>query len=170
MSTDQTKDNLTSDTVAQDDNAYVMERFGKEIQNTGHMILMVTLGGLVVAMLSVFANLGIIDLTKIKYGDVEIVLKKLFFVRLFLTSVSIGCAVAIAYHIATLNFYQQIVEFLAREKKYKRAMIMMEFRQWGGNTNRLSTYQTFRTALFVMIGSLLLILPFGTFIFSIFSG
>jgi hypothetical protein len=170
MLADRTKNNLTPETLVQDDCAYVMERFRRGTEEAGRMILIVTCGGLVVAMLSVFANLGVIDLSVIKYGDVVIVLKKLFFVRLFLTSVSLGCAIAVLNYIAISNYYVTIYHFLAKEKKYGKAMLMLEFREWAGSAEKRSQHSTVVIVLVSMIAGLLVVLPLVTFMFSIFGG
>jgi hypothetical protein len=169
MLADQTRDDLTPETVVRDDFAFVMERYRNGAQDAGRMLLIITSGGLVVAILSVFANLGVIDLTKIKYKDVEIILQKLIFVRLFLTCASVGCAIAVAHYNSLGNYYQAVIEFLAKEKKYGRAMIMMEFRQWPDAMLMYSNYTAFHLAFVLMVVGLLVILPLVTFAFSIFS-
>jgi len=121
-------------------------------------------------LLAVSINLGVIEITKLKYGDVEAVIRNLSVIRLFLTLASVGSAVAVLYAIERDKIYAATTEFLALEKQYHRAIVESEFIAWSekvGNTKSLRTLFILQS---VTLALLLVVLPIATLIYSVCRG
>jgi NADH:ubiquinone oxidoreductase subunit K len=154
-------------TAKVDDFEYLLER-SRENQQQNKRIIFILIGiGLVTAFLSVSLNLNAIQITKLEYGGIAGSIRNLFFLRLFLTTASVGCGLALLYYKERDKMIASMTEFLAVEKKYERARILSEFFTWSENIgNHIILKRLFVLQSFVLAG-LLVVLPVGTLLFAL---
>ena len=146
----------------------MMERGFKNLEQSRRYILLVTCGGMAVALVSVAVNLGAVEISRITYQKIDVVFRNMLFLRLFLTAVSVGSAVAILYYRVMESRSFLTFEYLAQKYRYKDALIIADFSKWYEKKKDYIILDWVTWTVAVLIFCLLVVLPVGTFAYSIY--
>ena len=149
-----------------DDCDYLLALADKKIEQMRKYYFWVLLVGLIIALLSVALNLGVVEISKVKIGETEIGIKNLLVLKLFMTFAAFGSAVTLFYFRALETRYDRAFDFLAKKKKYDKALTMAAFDAWFERSKQFGVLQRLATTLSVMTIGLLVLLPVGSFIYS----
>ncbi len=155
-------------TNERDDCAYLLARSRTLIDETRATFFWVTSLGLVAALLAVATNLGAVEITKFKIGEIEISLNNLFLLRLFLTSASLGALVVLSYLNKRFESAEKMIDYLAEEHKYDKALIATGFETWLKNTPDYKSFASLSRIMGVSLFFLLAVLPVCAFVVSFF--
>jgi hypothetical protein len=123
--------------------------------------------GFFVSLFSIAMNLGAVEITKLTVGQTDVVLKKLFLLRLFVTSASLATLLVYLMCSAVTAQHFKTIQFLADEYKYDKALIFVAFQKWQQQTFEYKFQRALFGALAVLVFCLFGVLPIGTFVLSI---
>jgi hypothetical protein len=160
--------NVSLETGKEGDCAFLLARYQAVIDQTRRIFFWGTLVGLAVALVAIALDLGAVEITKFKVGDTEITLKNFFFIRLFLTSASIGALVSLYLVAAFQNRAEGVINYLAEKHKYTKAVMINDFDSWYKKTSDFKFLDGLRSTLRVSVVFLLGFLPLCAFVISIF--
>jgi hypothetical protein len=152
------------------DCADLLARSRKQFDQARRALIWTVFFGFFVALLSLAMNLDALEITKINFGETEIVLKNLFLLRLFVTGASLGCVIVCLLCRELIKEHFRVIVFLAERKKYASALINREYNKWRRNDTAHSSLNNLLIALWVAVVGLYAILPLGTLLFSIVRG
>jgi hypothetical protein len=163
-------DDVQQKRIEREDCAHLLKRAEDNIEIQERNFFKTLLVGLVVALISLGVNLGVVEITRFKFGDIDLIVQHIFVLRLFLTGASIAAAVVLLYVSGMEMRSNHMIEFLAAEKKYDKAVIFSEFGIWFAQQKAKELKSLNRRAMAVgLMGlGLFVIMPLGTFIFSLF--
>jgi hypothetical protein len=156
--------NTRPKSIEREDCAFLLGRSRKIIDQEKRNFYWVTAIGIIIALVSVSMNLGVVEITKIKYGEIEVVVKHLFFVRLFLTCASIASLAALLYVRLSISQAEKIIDYLAESHNYKKALIVLDFENWFKKTKDSKLKGLLNAFLALITCCLLAVLPLFTFI------
>jgi hypothetical protein len=131
--------------------------------------LWILLAAFLLALASVAINLGIIDITGFKYGDAKLNSARLGTLKFFLAFASFAAAVVFYYMNSFQRKSELIVEYLSTERNYDKAAIICDFEKWYAANRKSDYYQLVISGVLLVIFGfvLLIVLPFGTLIYSL---
>jgi hypothetical protein len=153
--------------VSDQDCTYFLERSERLVDQTRRSGKWVALVGAVIALLAVTLNLDILEITKFKIGDAELIVRDLTFLRTFLTLASLGSVLAIAYFVYLRDHQMSITNYLSKTYNHSRSNLHLDFSAWCASRREFVLLRLTRAILFSLIFILLAVLPLGTFVFSL---
>lgn len=161
---------LSTTPQARPDCEYLFDWAQRNIERTDIQMLWVALAASVVALFAILLNLGAIETSQFKIGDLTIAIKGFTVIRIFLIAACFTGFLTLIY----LYFIQQrglfCLEFLSEQKRYDKAVIVIDFGNWlqKNKSNESAATNLFGGLLFAIEFILIVVLPTGTLIYSFF--